>query len=310
MPDICLTKVCFACTPVLLSSPLTRRASPLLRTSTGVTRRQGRMASSCAAALMRDGGARELAASDLIPGHYEGDTQRRLTLLLAVVSSERTCLAQIKSPRVQRQPWEWADAWPAVPGGFKLWEGGLDLARFLCSRWELRGEALFGAASAVPSGAHEGAAAAPACGTAASGGASAAPAGASAALADSRAAAVDRGCRPPSTTHVAHAGAGQPGALPARVLELGCGQALPGVLALLAGAEVHFQARRKLRLHVVSGFPLNTYLGVASGCTAQARPHRVHDYSVVHTPEWPAGVYAPPCKPRCNRPTCCVPLLG
>ena len=86
-PDICLTKVCFACTPVLLSSPLTRHASPLLRTRTGVTRRQGRVASNCAAALMRDGGARELAASDLIPGHYEGDTQRRLTLLLALVSS-------------------------------------------------------------------------------------------------------------------------------------------------------------------------------------------------------------------------------
>ena len=29
-----------------------------------------------------------------------------------------------------------------------------------------------------------------------------------------------------------------------RVLELGCGQGLPGIVPLLAGAEVHFQARR------------------------------------------------------------------
>ena len=28
-----------------------------------------------------------------------------------------------------------------------------------------------------------------------------------------------------------------------RVLELGCGQGLPGIVPLLAGAEVHFQAR-------------------------------------------------------------------
>lgn len=31
--------------------------------------------------------------------------------------------------------------------------------------------------------------------------------------------------------------------MPRRVLELGCGQALPGLVALLAGAEVHFQVR-------------------------------------------------------------------
>ena len=60
--------------PATISSPLTRRAVPLPPTSVGVMRRQGRVASSCAAALMRDGGARELAASDLIPGHYEGST--------------------------------------------------------------------------------------------------------------------------------------------------------------------------------------------------------------------------------------------
>jgi hypothetical protein len=29
---------------------------------------------------------------------------------------------------------------------------------------------------------------------------------------------------------------------PARVIELGCGHGLPGIVAMLAGAEVHFQA--------------------------------------------------------------------
>ena len=66
----------------------------MLPTSVGAVRRQGRVASDCAAALMRDGGARELAASDLIPGHYEGNTQRRLALLLALIQTEATCLAQ------------------------------------------------------------------------------------------------------------------------------------------------------------------------------------------------------------------------
>ena len=156
----------------------------------------------------------------------------------------------------------WADAWPAAPGGFKLWEGGLDLARFLCSRWALRGEALFGAAPAASPGAHECAAAAPACGAAALGGARAAPAGGSAALADSRAAPADRGCLPPSTTSAARASACQAGTLPARVLELGCGQALPGVLALLAGAEVHFQARPQAAAACGLGFPAVFSLGV------------------------------------------------
>ena len=36
-----------------------------------------------------------------------------------------------------------------------------------------------------------------------------------------------------------------------RVLELGCGQGLPGIVPLLAGAEVHFQARYLTRVHTL-----------------------------------------------------------
>lgn len=72
-----------------------------------------------------------------------------------------------------------------------MWEGSLDLARFLAARWALCGRS-----------AHSHA---PAC----------APA-----LVSS------------GNTRV-----------PRRVLELGCGQALPGLVALLAGVEVHFQVR-------------------------------------------------------------------
>ncbi len=34
-----------------------------------------------------------------------------------------------------------------------------------------------------------------------------------------------------------------------RVLELGCGHGLPGILALMCGAEVHFQVRRSAGTH-------------------------------------------------------------
>ena len=75
------------------------------------------------------------------------------------------------------------------PGGFKVWEGSLDLARFLAARWALSGRAP-----------------------------------------DSHAPACD-----PAVASSGSAG------VPRRVLELGCGQALPGLVAILAGAEVHFQ---------------------------------------------------------------------
>ncbi|KAK9843492.1 hypothetical protein WJX81_005820 [Elliptochloris bilobata] len=65
---------------------------------------KGRVASHSAAKLLRGGGGDDLAASDLVPGQYEG--------------------------------------------GFKLWEGGLDLARFLAERWPLSGRAPPGTAPA------------------------------------------------------------------------------------------------------------------------------------------------------------------
>ena len=72
-----------------------------------------------------------------------------------------------------------------------MWEGSLDLARFLAARWALRSRAPHSHAAA---------------------------------------------CAP------AVASDGDAG-VPRRVLELGCGQALPGLVAMLAGAEVHFQVR-------------------------------------------------------------------
>ena len=72
-----------------------------------------------------------------------------------------------------------------------MWEGSLDLARFLAARWPPCGRAPHSHAAA---------------------------------------------CSPA----VASNGNGR---VPGRVLELGCGQALPGLVAMLAGAEVHFQVR-------------------------------------------------------------------
>ena len=37
-------------------------------------------------------------------------------------------------------------------------------------------------------------------------------------------------------------------AVPSRVLELGCGQGLPGMLMLLAGSEVHFQVNPPIHI--------------------------------------------------------------
>ena len=91
--------------------------------------------------------------------------------------------------------------WP--PGGFKVWEGSLDLARFLAARWGPRRGAPHSHASA---------------------------------------------CSPPLPS------SGK-GGVPGRVLELGCGQALPGLVAMLAGAEVHFQVRWHPRPSTLKALP-------------------------------------------------------
>ncbi len=153
---------------------------------TGPRAAQGRVDSHCATELIRDGGGHGLADSDLVPGKYEGES---CTTQYDMLHAYKPTLSRlVSSPDRVRGA--------VVPGGFKLWEGGLDLARFLCVRWALRGEALLGAAAAASS--------------------PALPCLCAAAAAAGR---------------------------PARLLELGCGQALPGLLALLAGAEVHFQVR-------------------------------------------------------------------
>ncbi|KAK9829233.1 hypothetical protein WJX72_004662 [[Myrmecia] bisecta] len=78
-------------------------------------------------------------------------------------------------------------------GGFKLWEGAADLAKFLCTEWGLT-ESLF-----------------------------------------------------TSPTDPCKALAGK------KILELGCGQGLPGILAYLAGADVHFQDYNEEVLEVLTG---------------------------------------------------------
>ena len=110
---------------------------------------------------------------------------------------------------------------PPRAGGFKLWEGGVDLAAYVAALHGLTPAAL--AAAAHP----------PATGL------------------EARA----RACRSPparppapATPRARRAAAAADGAPPPppppqslRVLELGCGHGLPGVAALLGGAEVHFQ---------------------------------------------------------------------
>ena len=93
-------------------------------------------------------------------------------------------------------------------GGFKLWEGGLDLAQFLA----LHSEALLVPASR--------------CGSEPSSCGGAAPSGSSGGGGSSS------------------GGSGSTGGR-VRVLELGCGHGLPGLVALHGGAEVHFQVGGK-----------------------------------------------------------------
>lgn len=107
-------------------------------------------------------------------------------------------------------------------GGFKVWEGGVDLAEYVARLW--------GAGSAEPSGANEPAQP--------SGSPEAAPVAAASEAAGAGCAGVGRQL------------AGQ------RVLELGCGHALPGLVALLAGAEVHFQVRASWGLAGEEGVPV------------------------------------------------------
>lgn len=35
-----------------------------------------------------------------------------------------------------------------------------------------------------------------------------------------------------------------------KVLELGCGHGLPGIVAMMAGADVHFQVRMRMRMEL------------------------------------------------------------
>ncbi|GMH45106.1 hypothetical protein BSKO_13063 [Bryopsis sp. KO-2023] len=97
-----------------------------------------------------------------------------LSLWKACVGAEAT--AQITEQKD-------SDLVPGIyEGGFKLWEGGLDLCRFLAGKWGV-GENLISSPD-----------------------------------------------HPLDVNFKLH-----------RVLELGCGHGLPGVMALLGGAEVHFQ---------------------------------------------------------------------
>eukprot|EP00887_Chlorella_sp_A99_P007184 scaffold2.g7184.t1 len=101
-------------------------------------------------------------------------------------------------------------------GGFKQWEGGLDLAQFLALHWQQLLGVLSSARSSDASGAE----------AASVGGAEAAPG--------------------------AGAEAPAPGGGRLRVLELGCGHGLPGLVGLHHGAEVHFQDYNPQVLHLLT----------------------------------------------------------
>ena len=128
---------------------------------------QGRVGSAAAAFLIKDA---SLQSSDLEPGKYEGIHYKRLLgpsllIILRVGSESSPCVCEIRM----------------CLGGFKLWEGAVDLAQHLCKEYNL--DKLIS-----------------------------------------------------SKTDPNHDLVGK------RVLELGCGQGLPGIVPLLAGANVHFQA--------------------------------------------------------------------
>jgi hypothetical protein len=114
--------------------------------------------------------AEGLAESDLIPGKYEG------TNLLIIPTSQTAdgALGKIVTQMIFNEGW----IARVDPGGFKLWECAVDLARFMCQHFHLQD--------------------------------------------------FDQ-----------HAYPQLPGC--PRVLELGCGQGIPGILLLKAGADVHFQ---------------------------------------------------------------------
>jgi hypothetical protein len=118
-------------------------------------------------------------------------------------------------------------------GGFKVWEGSVDLAEYVAELWQHGSAPVASSLGSQPSDATAAAApsADPAASAAAGGGS---PAGAASGAAAAAVAGAGRG-------GLAGRLAGQ------RVLELGCGHALPGLVALLAGAEVHFQVVVPLR---------------------------------------------------------------
>lgn len=106
-------------------------------------------------------------------------------------------------------------------GGFKLWEGGVDLAAYLANIHGLKSDDLFGSKEAGDN-----------------------PLKVCVQLQSIIVFCIAEAYLVPTASKHTHSFAPYTNPhtrQPLRVLELGCGHGLPGLLCLLAGAEVHFQ---------------------------------------------------------------------